>query len=130
MRILGWNCRGICNASTVQALRALIRIHHPQVIFLCETKASENRQKKVASSLGFTKYIIVGAQRKAGGVFLLLAAKLSIDVLEFNSVTIGVKISDNVCSWSLIGFYGPLYHAKRIKAWTNLYAFLASIDGP
>ena len=33
MRALGWNCRGIYNASTVRALRAQNRGHKPNIIF-------------------------------------------------------------------------------------------------
>uniref|UniRef100_A0A2N9ETY0 DUF4283 domain-containing protein n=1 Tax=Fagus sylvatica TaxID=28930 RepID=A0A2N9ETY0_FAGSY len=31
---------------------------------------------------------------------------------------------------SLVGFYGPPYYHKRIKAWTNLVALLQSLEGP
>jgi hypothetical protein len=29
----------------------------------------------------------------------------------------------------LVGFYGPPYHSKRLKAWFNLYALLQSFTG-
>jgi exonuclease III len=68
MRILGWNCRGICNTSTVQALRALVKGRNPQLIFLCETKASESRLQSIACSLGFSEHLIVAAHGRSGGV--------------------------------------------------------------
>jgi hypothetical protein len=54
---------------------------------------------------------------------------LSIDILEFYSITLAIHIHDNVCFWSLVGFYGPLYRFKREKAWTNLFALLESLEG-
>lgn len=54
---------------------------------------------------------------------------MSIDILEFNSVILAIHIHDSVCSWSLVGFYGPLYCFKREKAWTNLFALLESLEG-
>lgn len=33
MRALGWNCRGICNALTVRALRDQIKGHRLDIIF-------------------------------------------------------------------------------------------------
>ena len=33
MRALGWNCRGIYNASTVRALKAQNRGHKPNIFF-------------------------------------------------------------------------------------------------
>ena len=130
MRILGWNCRGICNTSTVRALGAQIKRHCPQVVFLCETKASESRLKKLANSLGFSNQLIVVAQGRSGGICLFWSLSIAVDVLEFNAVTVAVNIRDHMCSWALVGFYGPPYHRKRIKAWTNLHALLQSFTGP
>ena len=51
-------------------------------------------------------------------------------MLEFNFVIVAINIRDSVCSWSLIGFYGPSYYRKHRKAWTNLCVLLESLDGP
>ena len=59
--------------------------HCPQVIFLCETKASESPLQSIAVSLGFTKHLIVAAQGSSGGVCLLWNSNLSVEVLEFNA---------------------------------------------
>jgi exonuclease III len=55
MRALGWNCCGICNTSTVRALRAHIKGFHPEVIFLSETKAKEDSMDKVMKAIGFSE---------------------------------------------------------------------------
>ena len=130
MKILSWNCRGICNTSTVRALRALVKVRNPQVIFLCETKASESRIQSIACSLGFSEHLTVAAQGRSGGVCLLRNSTLFVEVLEFNSCTIAVSIRDSICSWSLVGFYGLTYYHKCCKAWTNLCALLESFVGP
>ena len=70
MKTLSWNCRGICNSSTVKALQAIIRAHHPSVIFLSETKAKEDRFAKVAVMLGFSNYFYVDAPSKSGGIYV------------------------------------------------------------
>ena len=51
MKSFSWNCRGICNASIVRSFKDHIRMVHPNVIFLGETKASEERMLKVIKSL-------------------------------------------------------------------------------
>ena len=33
MKILGWNCHGICNAATVRALKAHLKGNSPDVVF-------------------------------------------------------------------------------------------------
>lgn len=65
MRALGWNCRGICNAETVQALRNHIKGHRPKIIFLCETKADEHRMEKIKNMIGFEKKISIEAKGRA-----------------------------------------------------------------
>ena len=131
MRILGWNCQGICNASTARALRATIRAQNPDFVFLCETKVfDDDRLKKLAVSIGFSEQLIVNAKGKASGVCLLWSSALDVEVLEFNSQTIAVVVNDVLCSWALIGFYGPPYQAKRRKAWENLHVLLQSLNCP
>jgi hypothetical protein len=130
MKILGWNCRGICNSSTVRALRALVKAQSPQIVFLSETKAKDCRMKKIASSLGFSEHLPVAAHGKSGGICLFWSSCIHVEVLEFNSVTIAISILDNICNWTLVGFYGPPYYQKRMKAWTNLYGLLQSVEGP
>lgn len=47
MKILGWNCRGICNAAIVRTLKAHIKGNSLYIVFLSETKAFVNRTKEV-----------------------------------------------------------------------------------
>jgi exonuclease III len=97
MRILGWNCRGICNSSTVHTLRALIRGQNPVFVFLCETKASEDRMKKVANLIGFPHFCAIDPKGRAGGICMFWAKELDVELLEFNSNTIAVTIKDCTC---------------------------------
>ena len=60
MRILGWNCRGICNTLAVRALKALIRGRSPNIVFLSETKASDSRMNDVANMIRFLNCVVVG----------------------------------------------------------------------
>ena len=85
---------------------------------------------KLASAIGFSEHVIVNAKGKAGGVCLLWSNALDVEVLEYNSRTVAIVVKDALCSWSLVGFYGPPYQAKRRKAWENLHALLQSINGP
>ena len=46
--------------------------------------------------------------------------------MEFDKNMIAVKVIDKCTNWLLIGFYGPLYQAKKRKDWGNLFALLES----
>ena len=86
--------------------------------------------KDLAISIGFPEHVIVGATGKAGGLCLFWSNAIDVQVLEFDSRTIAITVRDEFCLWSLIGFYGPPYQAKRRKAWCNLNALLRSLNGP
>jgi exonuclease III len=130
MKILGWNCRGICNTSTINALRALIRVHNSDVIFLSETKAMESHMNRVASLLHFPYFCCVEACGRSGGICLLWSHSIKVEVLEFDPNLIAINILDCICSWTLVGFYGPPHKRHRSSAWENLIVLLESVEGP
>jgi hypothetical protein len=72
---------------------------------------------------------MVDPKGRTGGLCLLWSSALDVKILEFNANTIAITIKDCSGSWTLIGFYGPPYHAKRAKARVNLHALLETING-
>ena len=130
MKILGWNCRGIFNASIVRALRAQIKGVRPNVVFLYETKTNEKRMDFVKSYVKFDNKFVVEAKGSAGGLCIMWKNSLSINVVDFDKNLIAVKVADQCCEWLLVGFYGLSYHSKKSKASGNLFALLESHQGP
>ena len=130
MKLLGWNCRGICNASTVRALKAQIKGVRPDLVFLSETKALVSRMDFVKSSIGFDNMLVVEAKGKEGGLYVLWKEGISVKEVEYNKNLIAVTVSYFVCEWLMVGFYGPPYFSKKKKAWENLMALLESYQGP
>ena len=130
MKLLGWNCQGICNASTTRALREIIKVQNPHCIFLCETKAIDVCLEKLARSIGFTEHMIISPKGRASGVCFFWSNSVNAKVIEFDFRTIVVSVRDEFCSWSLIGFYEPPYQAKKHKAWSNLHGLLQSLNNP
>ena len=130
MKLLGWNCRGIYNASTVRALKAQIKGVRPDLIFLSETKALVSRMDFVKSSFGFDNMLVIEAKGKASGLCVIWKNGFSVREVEYNKNLIAVSISDSVCEWLMVGFYGLSYFSKNKKAWENLMALLESYPGP
>ena len=124
MRAIAWNCQGICNVSTVTALRVLIRTHCREVIFLFETKASDSRMNSILNVVGFSNYVAIGPKGRNCGVCLIWSSTINVEVIEYNSQTIGIKIIERHCSWVLIGFYGLPSYKIKMKSWVDLRAFL------
>ena len=71
MKILDWNCQGICNDSTIRALKAQIKGTRLDILFLSETKAKVGHMEYVKSSLKFDHFVVVEAKGKAGGLCML-----------------------------------------------------------
>lgn len=69
----------------VRSLKAHIGMVHPEVIFLCETKASEERMLKVIKSLVFSDHLIFGAKGRSGDICMMWSNALKIKMLGFNS---------------------------------------------
>ena len=102
----------------------------PNFIFLCETKASDECMEFVMNFLGFRFRQVIEAKGSAGGLCMMWWDNDIVEVLEYNKNLIVVQVSDNLCKWVLVGFYGPTYPAKKAKAWGNLSALLESFSCP
>ena len=47
MNLLSWNCRGLGNLWTVNALKEVVKKEDPKIVFLMETKLNEDWVKMV-----------------------------------------------------------------------------------
>ena len=130
MKLLSWNCQGICNTSTVQALKAQIKGVRPNLIFLSETRALVSRMDFVRSSISFDNMLVVKASGKASGLCVMWKEGISVREVEYNKNLIAITVSDFVCEWLMVRFYGPPYFSKKKKAWENIMALLESHQGP
>ena len=114
----------------MSTLKAQIRVYNLMIVFLSDTKANEERMKKVAGLIGFPNFVAISSKGRAGGVCLFWANEIAVHVLEFNYNTIVVTVTECNIVWFLIGFYGPPSHAKKMKVWVSLHGLLETIEGP
>ena len=68
----------------------------PDIIFLCETKATDSRMKVVMKKLRFSNRVVIDAKGTAGGLTMMWKSNRIIKVLEYNKNLIAVKVSDPV----------------------------------
>lgn len=61
LKILSWNCRGIGHFKTYYGLKAPLKNHKPQRVFLMKTKGSYDKSQAFCTRLGFSKCIISSA---------------------------------------------------------------------
>lgn len=70
MNILCLNCRGCGRPETVQEIGSLVRLHHPSMVFLSETRLSDKRAHDMKFRLGFSNAFGVKSEGRSGGLVL------------------------------------------------------------
>jgi endonuclease/exonuclease/phosphatase (EEP) superfamily protein YafD len=132
MKILSWNCRGFAQASTVRTLRALARIHHPDIIFLCETKIQLFAAHNPLARMGFPLLFQVPAVGLKGG--LLVACKLGTDAepIALNNHQISFLIYSAPASqpWLVTCAHAPSTWHDRSPFWKDIEEVGARFLGP
>ncbi|XP_059454884.1 uncharacterized protein LOC132185076 [Corylus avellana] len=122
MKVLAWNCRGLARGPTIRALRALIRTHHPDLIFLFETKIPSFHFRTSLFGLGFSKWLEVPPVGSQGGLFL--SWKDDVDVepvrLDKNCISCIVYSDPLHRPWLFSGVYVPHTSQRRSEFWPLL----------
>jgi exonuclease III len=91
MKLLSWNCRGLGKSSAVRALRQLILTHHPDIVFLTETKLLAADFKKRANSFGnrFSNHFVVDCtvslRNRSGGLAIFWSNNVNITIIGYNN---------------------------------------------
>ncbi|XP_062014050.1 uncharacterized protein LOC133730487 [Rosa rugosa] len=79
MEVLAWNCRGLNNSASLQALKLLIQQQKPSIIFLSETKVDDwNYLNDLRLQIGYLNYEAVFSEGQSGGVALFWGDGLDI----------------------------------------------------
>ena len=130
LNVLAWNCRGICNDSTVEALKTLIRQNHPVLIFLTETKVSNpSYMENLRLRLGFRNCEAVYSVNidgdpggQSGGLALFWKDDWDVEFLSKSLNHIDVVVNPNHFSdrWRFTGFYGHPNTAEKFRTWDLL----------
>ena len=72
MNLLSWNCRGLRNFQTVNALSEVVRKEEPKIVFLMETKSNWDWMVMVKDKCIFKNVLYVDNIGSKGGLAMLL----------------------------------------------------------
>ena len=127
MNCLSWNCRGIGNSRTVRALHNLVQQYNPNIVFLMETKIGAKRMVKVRERIGLPNGLILPSEGKSGGMALLWAGDLDVEIKSFSRHHIDAIVIDPKTGfkWRITSFYGNSKTSLRKESW-SLLQFLKS----
>ncbi|KAM2576603.1 hypothetical protein TB2_002354 [Malus domestica] len=130
MIYLAWNCRGIGQDSTVAALRELILLNKPYMIFLSETKARGNGIENIRRNLGYQHGFFVGARGQSGGLCLWWKDTLEVHILSSSINAIDTCVQE-FASGSVVRItwmYGPPRAENKAKFWESQSRSFAADD--
>lgn len=115
MNLICWNVRGAGNPRTFRALKDVVKLHHPDVLFLSETKSSKRKMESLRVALNFKNAMIIESRGLSGGLCLLWSEDTHITIRSFSRNHVDCNISLNGKTWRFSGIYGcPETHLKKL----------------
>lgn len=112
MIVLSWNCRGLGNFPAILALRELVRVHKPNVIFLFETLSHSSKIEELHVLLNYDCAFSVDCLGHSGGICVLWKPSSHCSMCSYSRNHIDMVISEDDQDWRLTGYYG---HPERDK---------------
>lgn len=132
MNVLAWNCRGMRNSRTVHDLAAFLQPHDPKLVFLSETRQTEEQMKKLRWRLGLKGCLARSCIGKSGGIALFWDESLSVDLITISNKLIDVSVQESPSSppWRISFIYGEPRAEDRHLTWELLHRIRLRSDKP
>ena len=122
MNLLSWNCRGLGNPQTVNALKKVVKNEEPKIVFLMETKSNKDWMIMVCDKCEFKHGVFVDSNGMSGGLVLMWKEDIKVEIQTFSPSHIDALVDGGTEYgwWRMTGFYRNLETAKRPESWTKL----------
>ncbi|XP_059446389.1 uncharacterized protein LOC132177930 [Corylus avellana] len=132
MKLLDWNFRGLAHNPTIRVLRALIRHHRPDLLFLSETMVPSSRFQASSFGLGFSSWLEVPPVGVRGGIFLTWKAGVDVEHVRLDKRCISCLLfsAPSVCPWLVSCIYAPASFSGCHDFWPFLSDLGNSFGGP
>ena len=94
MKIICWNVRGLENPRTCLAVKKILHMHKPQLIFLCETKLKSGQVKKVCNQLAIENIFVVDSEEKIGGLAMMWNTYMAVQIKLYSRHHINFQVQN------------------------------------
>ena len=92
MNALAWNYRGVGNPRTIRDLAAFVQSYNPKMVFLSETRQSEEQMKALRWRLGLKGCLARSCVGKSGSIALFWDESLEVDLITISNKLIDVEV--------------------------------------
>ena len=108
MSALSWNCRGLGNPRTVNALREMKQHWDLDIVFLMETKLHKRNIRRAKEKIGFVFGLMVPKFENCSGMVMLWKKETKLEIMGYARNFIDAIVIDETSNfkWRIIGFYG------------------------
>ena len=113
---------GVGNSRTVRDLTALVQSYHPKLVFLLETRQSEQKMKNLSWRIGLKGCLAMGSDGNSGGIALFWDESISIKLIGMCNRIIDVTVQECPTSppFRVTFIYGEPRVENRKKMWELL----------
>ena len=118
MKILSWNCQGLGNPWTVNALREWCWRERPNIVFLMETMIDVGKLERIQNICGFVNGVCLSSNGRAGGMgFWWRGINVVPSTYSNHHFIADVLDNNNVPVWRAVGIYGWPERENKHKTW-------------
>ncbi|KAJ1283990.1 hypothetical protein BS78_03G170200 [Paspalum vaginatum] len=131
MNVITWNCQGLGNSHTVCELCGFVRLYHPKLVFLSETRINAVRARNLVWHLGLHS-LANSCVGLSCGLALFWDEGLNVMLLEQDEhfFDILIKESPDQDPWWVTFVYGEPRVENRRSMWDRLRGLNDRWDGP
>ncbi|XP_024172126.1 uncharacterized protein LOC112178168 [Rosa chinensis] len=127
-KIISWNCRGLNNTETQDALVSIVRQQNPSLVFLSETLASPDLLTSVRSRIGFDGVVCALQEDDCCGlVFWHNEDPVLFRHYSANHIDAEVGILGSRGVFRFTGLYGVATIMNRVITWNLLCTLAAQV---
>ena len=131
MKILSWNCQGLGNPCTVNALRDWCGREKPNIVFLMETMIEASKLERIRNICGFVQGVCLSSNGRAGGIGFWWRDINVVPSSFSNHHFVGdvYNNQDELC-WRAVGIYGWPERENKHRTWAMMSRIKSMSSAP
>lgn len=132
MKILSWNCQGLNNHLTVQALHSWCLKERPSIVFVIETMMESHKLEGIRRKFSFSDGFCVSSEGHSGGLGLWWR-DCTTTLISYSSHHILIEVQDDMetgSTWHACRIYGWADHQNKSKTWELMGKIRRDTRGP